>query len=182
MARAKKDFGRSAPPVKTGLAEGVAGATPPSATRKRSIAVALLGAGAVAAAAVHYMERRPSQPTCVETPKLDTGVSPTGVSPTGVSLGGAPVTGGAIGPDDPDCPPGTRRTASTHTTTHSSSSSSRRSLLSGWHWSSSSGSSSSHFTSTGGSSTRAVSTGGSSPSISRGGFGSTGSFHASGGS
>lgn len=177
MARAKKDFGRRAPPVKTGLAEGVAGATPPSTTRKRSIAVALLGAGAVAAAAVHYMERRPSQPTCVETPKLGTGVSP-----TGLPLGGAPVTGGAIGPDDPDCPPGTRRTASTHTTTHSSSSSSRRSFLSGWHWSSSSGSSSSHFTSTGGSSTRAVSTGGSSKSIARGGFGSTGSFHASGGS
>lgn len=182
MARAQKDFGRRAPPVKTSLPEGLKDPTPQTPVRKRSIAVALLGAGAVAAAAVHYLESGPEEETCVAVAQLGTGPSPTGLPIGGAPAIAAGATGGGIGgpqASDPGCPPGTRRTS------HSSSSS-RRGFFSGWHWSSgssSSGSSASHFSSSGSSTTPThVSSSAAPGSISRGGFGSTGAFHASGGS
>lgn len=178
MTGSKKEFGRRGRPVKTHLPQGLPDAQPPKPGQKRSLALTLLGAGAVAAAAMHFLEGTPAESACVEVSKL-------GTTPTGDPLGPFDAkTGGGIGVEDPTCPPGTRRVTS-HT---SSSSSGHRSSYWAWHWSSgssgssssvSSGSSPSHLLSSTGTSHSSSS---SASSISHGGFGAAGGHHSSGGS
>lgn len=162
MKPARGEFGRRGRPVQTSLPQGLPDAKPPTPVRKRSVAVALLAAGALSASAMHFLERGTPATAC----------EPVDGKAAGIATPAADTATGGFGGETP-CPPGTRRSS----TAHSSSSRSRIGLFSGWHWSSSSSSSStSHL------GTRTSSSHVSPASVKRGGFGSTGSFHFSGGS
>ena len=169
MARTKREFGRRGPPVVTHRPEGLPEAKPADPKRKRSLAISLVSAGALAAAATHFLERG-SASECVPVavpaagstalPRTPTSGAPTTL-PTTVPIPPSP----AVSSDG--CPPGMVRSTSR--------SGSSRHSYSSWHWSSRS-SGSSFF---GGSSSSNHAT---SSSTRRGGFGSIGSFHFSGGS
>lgn len=163
MVEKRPDFGRRGRPVKTHLPQGLPGGqSPVAAGRKRSIAIALATAGALAAAGMHFAESTPaSECTPLPVPPSGTPAKPAALPTT------VPATGGGFGETTGPCPPGYVRTASS--TRHASG----LRLLRAWSWSSSSSR---------GSGSRV---GGSSSffgSVHRGGFGSTGAFHASGGS
>jgi hypothetical protein len=161
MARTRREFGRRGPPVVTHRPEGLPAAKPADPKRKRSLAISLFSAGALAAAATHFMERGSAE-ECVPVSVPAAGstalprATPTG-APTTVPV---PASSGA---SSDGCPPGTVRS-----TSHSGS---RRHYFSSWHWSSGSSSSGSGSVSHASTSTTR-----------RGGFGSIGSFHFSGGS
>jgi hypothetical protein len=169
MTRTKRQFGRRGPPVVTHRPEGLPETKPADPKRKRSLAISLFSAGALAAAATHFLERGSAE-ECVPVAVPATG--PTALPR--ISTTGAPLAAPTTVPPAPSavasdgCPPGTVRS-----TTHSST---RRHTFSSWHWSSSRSSGSSFFG-------RSSSTSPASSSTTRrGGFGSIGSFHFSGGS
>ena len=172
MPPSKSEFGRRGRPVVTHRPPGSPDPGPPNPKRKRTIGISLVAAGALAAAATYQLERASGE-TCVPDPAHPAALAP----PAGTALAPAAVTtGGAIGDATSPCPPGTKRQ-------HVSGGSHRSS--SGWRWSSwSSSSSSSGSHADGGSSASGLTSVGhtSSSATARGGFGSLGSFHASGGS
>lgn len=164
MARQTREFGRRGRPLVTHRPEGLPEAKPPSGLRKRTLAISLVTAGALAAAAAHHLERRPAS-DCVPRD----GAARSAAAPPATVSPDAPATGGGFGEAARTCPPGTVRSSG-----HGGSG---RHLF-GWSWSSSSGSSSrapsfEHVA--------ATTAGAHGPTV-RGGFGSIGALHFSGGS
>lgn len=166
MARTKREFGRRGPPVVTHRPEGLPETAPTDPKRKRSLAISLFSAGALAAAATHFVERGSTE-ICLPAP---TGSVAT---PAGTPASGAAPVRQSAAPGSPTangCPPGTVRSTL--------QGSSRRHGYTSWGWSSRS-SGSSFF---GGSSSSTSSSHATTSTTRRGGFGSIGSFHFSGGS